>query len=113
MCEEHTVTFDYTIHLTLDDFTWGYRECQCWVNKGAFSLIIMDLRLKSRCDGQCTTIEMLIDNNRYACDSGPVFEEMVTLINKLEPNAFISLLMGSGTSMPEMVRVAVIPEGSI
>lgn len=115
MCEYYNVNFNDTVLLILDDKTQSFKECQCWVNKGAFRLMIMDLRLNMRNTDQCSKTKLFINEHHYSCDPksdsyGAVFGEIVKLRDGLPPDVMIALVSGSGTP-PEMVLIELIPKG--
>ena len=117
MCEENYLTFTDTLYLTLNDYTKDLTECQCWVNWGAFSLIIMDLRLNSRNQDTSSDNELLINKHHYKCNPqsesyGAIFGD-IKMFNDVNPDAMISLKSTSSILKPEMVWIAVVPEGNI
>ena len=115
MCEKHKMNFTGTLHLTFKYYTQTVKDCVCWVNNGAFTLTIMDLRLKARNGDECSSAEFFINGHLYTCDLqsnsyGAKFAEIVK--DGLPLGAFISLVPNSNTSLPEMVWISFSPEGN-
>lgn len=116
MCKEHNITFSDTLYLIINDYTENLKECQCWVNMGAFSLSLMDVRLNMRNKKQCSDSELIINSIHKRCDPqsdsyGAIFGE-IKMFNGLNPNAMVSLKLNSHIITPEMVWIALIPEGT-
>ena len=117
MCKENYLTFTDTLHLIFNDYRMGLEECTCYVNRGAFSLIIMDLRLNMRNKDQCSDNELFINSQTYPCnprsDSYEAIFGDIKVFNDVNPNARILLKSISRSLAPEMAWIAVIPEGNI
>ena len=116
MCEKHEMNFTDTLYLTFKYYTQNFKDCVCWVNKGAFSLTIMDLRLNIKNKGTCSATKFVINDHHYACDPesdsrGAIFGEMLTK-DDIPLGAFISLNPNSATALPEMVWISLNPEGN-
>ena len=114
MCEKHEMNFDRTIHLVFKNYSQNIKNCECWVNMGPFSPIIMDLRLNSRYKEMCSPTKLVINEHHYTCDPhsdsyGAIFGE--PLHDDLPLGAFISLVHGSNFIPPWMVWIVLIPEG--
>ena len=117
MCEKYEVNFNDRLHLIFNSHAKSFKECQCWVNKGKFSLIIMDLRLNMRNKDQCADTKMVINKDHYLCNAssdsyGAIFGETFKFNADLPPDALIALVSDSSTP-PEMVWIELIPEGNI
>lgn len=111
MCEKHKRNFTDTLYLTFEYYTKNLKECRCWVNMGAFTLTIMDLRLKTRYEDTCSRAKFFINGHLYTCDLqsnsyGAKFAEKVRA--GLPLGAFISLV--PNLKLPEMVWLALTPE---
>ena len=113
MCEKHKMNFTDTLHLTFNYHTKNSEDCVCWVNNGAFSLTIMDLRLKSRNKDVCSAAKLVINAHHYTCDPqsdsyGAIFGE--TIRDSMPLGAFISLVPKN--TLPEMIWIQLTPEGN-
>ena len=114
MCEKQELNFDETLHLVFKNYSQNVKKCECWVNKGPFSPIIMDLRLNSRYQDMCSASKLFINTDEYTCDPqsdsyGAIFGQVPN--GDLLKDAFISLANNLDIEPPEMVWIAIIPEG--
>ena len=117
MCEKHEINFTDTLYLAFEQNKNTFTECQCWVNRESFSIKLLDLRLKHRNRDQCSDAKLVINKRHYTCDPrskrhiyGALFNTMFD--DNLPLDAIISLVPGAAFTPPEMVWIALIPEGN-
>lgn len=115
ICEKTERTFTDAVYLTSLDIKESFKECQCFVNSGQFSIIIIDVRLNNNMDNKCSPATLHINDKEYLCDEnkddyGAVFTKSP---GKPLRNSYISLVQNSKTNLPEMVMIKLQPERSL
>ena len=116
MCGHHKMDFTDEIHLVFNGTRRNLKECQCWVNKGAFTLIIKELRLIEKNGGECSESTLMISTKHYTCDAqvDKHHGEMIKFEGSsadASADAFISLVFGDSGTPPERVNITLKPDG--
>ena len=105
---------DFTdeIHLVFNGTRHNFKRCHCWVNKGAFTLIIKELRLIQKNGVECSESTLMINSKHYTCDAkiDKHHGEMIKFEGS-SPNAFIALVFGGSGTSPKTVKIALKPDG--
>ena len=115
MCENKVTHFSDTVYLVADDKATLFKECQCFVNKGNFSMNISDLRLTNKNGLGCSLSVLLINSNGYECDqaSGSFGSVFNTNVIRSSVNAFISVALNSTTVTPDSIVITITAEGKL
>ena len=118
MCDKHEMNFTETLYIAFEQNKDLFKECQCWVNRDSFSIKILDLRLKHWNRDQCSDAKLVINKRHYTCDPlskrhiyGAIFNTMFD--DNLPLDALISLVPGTAFTPPELLWIALIPEGKL
>ena len=113
MCEKHKMNFTDTLYITYKYYTENLKNCECWVNEGAFDLTIMDLNLKSRKEDVCSDAKFIISSQFFTCDpeSDSYGSKFEMFQDHMSVGAYISLVPNN--ILPEMVLIQLIPKGSL
>ena len=111
LCTNTTKTTDSLVHLISSSRATFYKDCECHI-KGLESLVLNDVRLKSRNEEKCSPSKLLIKFDRYSCngsadDYGSVFKQ------RLKETSIATVLFAakSRSVEPESVWLILQPKG--
>ena len=115
ICENKVTHFSDTVYLVADDKAALFKECQCFVDKGSFSMNISDLRLTNKNGHGCSLSVLLININEYECAeaSGSFGSVFNTNVIRSSVNAFISVALNSTTVTPDSIVITITAEGKL
>ena len=105
---------NYTVHLLYNDVFLSYKECQCFVKEGNFTVLLNDIRLQLPNSDSCSYSKLQINSAEYLCDVddrmafGSVFQ---TAFGEVLTRAFISLTKSSVSGDPRMLWLTIQPVG--
>lgn len=114
ICEEGVWIVNGPTYLTIDDNALLVKKCECFVNKGTFSLTINDARFMHHMANMsnCSPAVLLINSEEFTCD--PSRDDFGSVFHgKVIPsaiNVFISLMPNSGSVSPDMIMLRLTPE---
>lgn len=114
ICVNKVTHFNDTVYLMADEKAILFKECQCFVNKGNFSMTISDLRLTNKNGIGCSSTVLLINSKEYECNgsSGSFGSVFNTNVVRSAVNAFISVTLNSPTVTPDNIVITITAEES-
>ena len=106
------MTFSYSVYLTLADIKESFKQCQCYVSRGRFTISLIDIRLNDNTNSKCSPATLHVNEKEFLCDErrndyGAVFSQSLR-----EPlsNAYIALVQNSKTTFPDIILIGLQPE---
>lgn len=112
ICEKSVRTVTQHTFLTIADNDLSLGKCECFINKGKFSLTIDDARLMNHMTNSCSSAVLLINSEEFACDSskedfGSVFRRQTV---PSATNVFLSVKPNSVSVSPDMILLRLAPD---
>ena len=114
MCAAKSAQFNHTTYLVYTSTSTVFKECECFLKNGYFTIALSDIRLQVANTAKCSLVTLHVNSVQLVCDDkeedfGSVFlQESGAAISR----AFVSLTKPSSTTgEPRMVWVKVQPKG--